>query len=99
MDNHIIASAKPTLADATASTSSFGSTLRGTVNDPIVNPAALAVTSIDFGAADASPWSTVDERDATPFPASGLTEARRARSAGVPDASTVTRMIARVRPW
>jgi|EP01043_Picozoa_sp_COSAG02_P004581 hypothetical protein len=96
---HARVSAKPTLAAATASTSSFGSTLSGTVNDPIVKPEALAVTSMVFGAEDASPWSTVDERDAAPLPASGLTEARRARSAGVPAASTVTRTIARVRPW
>ena len=92
-------SAKLTLAAATARTSSFGSTLSGTVNDPIVKPEALAVTSIDFGAEDASPWSTVDEREAKPLPASGLTEARSARSADVPDASTVTRIIARARPW
>lgn len=49
------ASASPTLAAATASTSSFGSTLSGTVNDPFVKPKALAVTSMVFGAEDASP--------------------------------------------
>ena len=35
-----------------------------------------------------------EDRDATPLPASWLTAARRARSAALPEASTVTRMIA-----
>eukprot|EP01048_Picozoa_sp_COSAG05_P006415 COSAG05_NODE_414_length_10051_cov_120.012158_11_plen_139_part_00 len=128
-----VVSARPTLAVATANTSSFGSTLRGTENEPIARPFALAVTSIVVGATairktkdektnpiinlnfrklrgagmlvgaaftpDASPCSTVDEREAWPLPASALTAARRARSSGVPEASMVTRTMARVRPW